>query len=126
MHRPLFPRLCRRPDTSLALSKASKMPKMASKTDLGGHQSCQDGPRCLQNGPRGPKEAPRALQEDPQEGPNKPKSLIFIVFFNVFHVIAFSSFRRSKTAPGPQRPPQDAPRGPQEGPKTAQEGLKTA
>eukprot|EP00959_Pyramimonas_sp_CCMP1952_P012012 253742-Pyramimonas_sp.AAC.1 len=82
---------------------------MAAKTDLGGHQSRQDEPRCLQNGPRGTKEAPRALQEDPQEGPKRQKYLIFSVFFNVFHVIAFSSFRRSKTAPGA---PKTAPRRP--------------
>ena len=81
VNRPLFPGLCRRQDTSLALSKASKTPKMASKTDQGGHRSRQDGPRALQDCLRGPTEAPRPLQEDPQEGPKRQKPLMFIVFF---------------------------------------------
>ena len=78
--------------TSLALSTGSNMPKMASKTDLGGHQGCQDGPR-------GPKEAPRTPQQDPQQGPKGQKPLIPMVCFMLFHVVAFSCFRRSNTTP---------------------------
>ena len=113
MHRPLFSRVYRRQDSSLALSKAPKTPQMASKTDLGGHQSRQDGPICPQDDPRGPKEAPRALQADPQEGPKRHKSLIFI-FYVFFHGIASAEFPTL----------QDGRRGPQDRPKTAQEAPK--
>ena len=80
------------------------------------------------------------------------KSLIFIMFFNAFHVIALSSFRRSKTAPGAPKgknrpipfgkrifltyPPlrlshrprrsKRPPRSPQDGPRGPQDGSKTA
>ena len=124
VNRPLFSRLCsrlcRRPGTSLALSKASKITKMASKTHLGGHLSRQDGPRCLQYRVRSPGEASRALQEDPQEGPKKQTTLMFIVVCSsAVHVIAVSSIRRSKTAP---RAPKSAPRRPERPPKGSQDG----
>ena len=74
-----------------------------------------------------------ASQEASHERPERPKSLIFICFFDVFRFLAFSASRRSKTAPeapktAPRRPkraprgPPDGPRRPQDGPRGAQDG----
>ena len=73
-------------------------------------------PRWPHDGPGGFQEAPRALQEASQEGSKRPKSSIVIMFFNVFGVLAFSCFRRSKTdhearKTAPRRPKRP-PRGP--------------
>ena len=68
-----------------------------------------DLPRRPQDAPRGLQETPRELQETSREGPERPKSSIFIGFYDVFGLLAFSSFRRSKTA---QEPPKTAPRRP--------------
>ena len=73
-------------------------------------------------------DAPRAFQEASEEGPNTPKPLIFICFFDVFCVLAFSASGRSKTAQeapktAPRRPtklprrPRNGPRGPPRRPK---------
>ena len=65
--------------------------KMASKTAQEGPRCFQVRPRSLHNSPRQPKkplrcrqDAPRGFPEASQEGPKRPKSLIFIGFFDVF------------------------------------------
>ena len=55
-------------------------------------------PRWPPDGTRGLQDAPRSLQEASQEGPKRPKSLIFLRFLSDFSVFAFSAFPRSKTA----------------------------
>ena len=108
------------------LQDASKTAKMASKTAKMAPRCLQDGPRCTQDGlrwpqdgPRRPKRPPRGLQDGPrglqevlQEGPKRPKSLIFLRFLKDFGIFACSTFRRLKTA--------------QEAPKIAQEASKMA
>ena len=86
-------------------------------------QAAQDGPMI---GPRGPHGAPRSFREALQEGPKRPQSMIFNVFFMFF---ACSRFQLSDIPRLPKKhrtSPQDGPRGPQEAPKTAQEGPQTA
>ena len=100
--------------------------------------------RCPHHSPRGRLDGPPELLEASQESPKRPKSSIFICFFDVLCLVAFSAFRRSKTAPdapktAPRRPqgagrelhvgptrPQDGPRAAQEGSKWLQEGPKEA
>ena len=64
-------------------------------------------PRRPQDGPRGLQDVPREPQDSSQEGPKRPKSLIYFRFLEVFGFLAFSSSRRSKTA---QEPPKTTPR----------------
>ena len=106
----------RPPEASTMASGDGKKPPRQPK-------SAPSSPRWPHDCPRSPQEAPRAFRDDFQGGPKKPKSLIFIVFFSVFRVLAFSGCRHSKTA---QEASNIAPRGPQEAPKTAQEGPTTA
>ena len=79
--------------------------------------------------PRRPKRAPRPFPRGRQEA----KIIDFPWVLKVIGFLAFSPFRRSKTAPEapkttPRRPkrlpraPQDCPRGPQDGPRGAQDG----
>ena len=89
-------------------------------------QSRHDGPRC----PKTAREAPNTAPSDPkQEVPKMQPSLIFsLCVSDAFHVITFSSFGRSRAAPGApktgptrsKRPPKesrDSPRKPQESSK---------
>ena len=82
-------------------------------------------PRRAQDGPRGRQDAPRGSQEASRERSKRPKSLMFICFFEVFGLLAFSEVRRSKTAQRLPKRLQDGPRGPGESRKMAQESLKT-
>ena len=168
--RPLPPRrlpgACRRlPRSDKTAQEAPKTPQDTPKRGPRGHKvglhtaqdsprALQDAPRWLQEEPRGHQHAPSGLQEASQEGPMRRKSLIFIGFSDVFCLLAFSAFRRSKKAqeanvflcsfsclplpPSGFRQPQTAqnaskiaarrpkrpPRGPQDGPKTVQDGLQ--
>ena len=104
----------RPPEASTMASGDGKKPPRQPK-------SAPSSPRWPHDCPRSPQEAPRALRDDFQEGPKKPKSLIFIVFFSVFRVLAFSGCRHSKTA---QEASNIAPRGPQEAPRALREDLQ--
>ena len=73
MHRPLSRGSLGGHDASVAHSKTPKMPKMASNTDLGGHQSRQDGTKCLQDGPRKPQDGLRTAQEASETSQKTPK-----------------------------------------------------
>eukprot|EP00959_Pyramimonas_sp_CCMP1952_P286507 5990988-Pyramimonas_sp.AAC.1 len=63
----------------------------------------QDGPRCIDDDlrrpkrpPRGAQDGTRGLQEVVQEGPKRPKSLLFLRVLK-FGICFFSAVRRLKT-----------------------------
>ena len=84
-----------------------------------------DGPRAFQDTQDAPKtaqqEAPISFKEASQEGSKRPTSLMVIVVFIVFRVVALSGFRRPTTdreAPkSASRQPQRLPRRPKSAPK---------
>ena len=77
-------------------------------------------PRRAQDGPRARQDAPTGSQEPSRDRSKRPKSLIFIVFFDVFGLFTIPCFQRSKTAEEP-RAPQEAPGYPQDDTKNRRE-----
>ena len=81
-------------------------------------------PRRPKSASRGTQDGPRGLQELLQEGPPRPKPLIFHRFLNDFSIYAFSAFRRPKVAQeAPKivpRSPKRPPRWPHDGPRSVQ------
>ena len=65
---------------------------------------------------RRPKRGPRGSRRRSQEA----NSSMFVTCLKNLHALAFSGFRRSKTAQEPPRSPQDGRRGLNKGPKRAQ------
>ena len=74
-------------------------------------QDAQDGLKAAQDAP----ETPQGASKRPPERAPRGTFIDFPLILKNSDVLAFSTSRRSKTAQGPPRPPQDGPRGLQEG-----------
>ena len=102
--------------------RQAKRPQEAYKTAQEGPESPKDPSKMPKMASRRPKKLPGR----PTRPPKRQKFLIFLWFLKVFGLVAFSAFRRSKTAQeAPKiapRQPKRTPRGPEEEPTPAQEG----